>query len=113
MSKRCHEGWRVIPDHQYDDGGFRVEYGSPGLKRFIEDIKAGRIDTVVVYKVDRLSRSLADFAKVGGGVWCVWYKLCLSPSILIRKDSMGRLTLNILLSFAQFEARGYGRAYPR
>lgn len=59
-----HEGWRIIPD-LYDDGGFSGgNMDRPGVKKLIEDIKADRIDTVVVYKVDRLTRSLADFAKL-------------------------------------------------
>ncbi|MBX7147332.1 MAG: recombinase family protein, partial [Alphaproteobacteria bacterium] len=97
------EGWRVIPD-LYDDGGFSGgNMERPALKRLIEDIKAGRIDIVVVYKVDRLSRSLMDFAKLveildKHGVCFVSVTQHFNT-----KDSMGRLTLNILLSFAQFE----------
>src|SRR5262245_15074380 len=63
LSQR-HEGWRLV-DHQYDDGGYSgASMERPGLKRLLEDIDAGRIDTIVVYKVDRLTRSLADFAKI-------------------------------------------------
>jgi site-specific DNA recombinase len=98
-----HEGWKVLPA-KYDDGGFsggNIE--RPGLKRLLEDVAAKRIDTVVVYKVDRLTRSLADFAKIvdqfdGQGVSFVSVTQQFNTT-----SSMGRLTLNVLLSFAQFE----------
>lgn len=97
------EGWRIIPD-LYDDGGFSGgNMDRPALKRLMDDINAGRIDIVVVYKVDRLSRSLMDFAKL---VEVFDARGCSFVSVTQHfntKDSMGRLTLNILLSFAQFE----------
>lgn len=97
------EGWRVIPD-LYDDGGFSGgNMERPALKRLIEDIKAGRIDIVVVYKVDRLSRSLMDFAKLVEILDKHGVSFVSVTQHFNTKDSMGRLTLNILLSFAQFE----------
>lgn len=98
-----HEGWRIIPD-LYDDGGFSGgNMDRPGLKKLIEDIKAGRIDTVVVYKVDRLTRSLADFAKLVEVFDAYGTSFVSVTQHFNTQDSMGRLTLNILLSFAQFE----------
>jgi len=102
LSQR-HEGWRVLPD-RYDDGGFSGgTMERPGLIRLLAEIDAGRSDTVVVYKVDRLTRSLADFAKIverfdGTGVSFVSVTQQFNTT-----SSMGRLTLNVLLSFAQFE----------
>jgi site-specific DNA recombinase len=64
IASQQHEGWQCLPDH-YDDGGFTGgNMDRPALRRLLADIKAGRIDCVVVYKVDRLSRSLLDFAKL-------------------------------------------------
>ena len=97
------EGWRVIPE-PYDDGGFSGgNMDRPGLNKLMGDIQAGRIDIVVVYKVDRLSRSLTDFAKLMD-VFDAHRACFVSVTQHFNtKDSMGRLTLNILLSFAQFE----------
>ena len=98
-----HEGWEVVPT-EYDDGGFSGgNMDRPGLKKLLADIAARRVDTVVVYKVDRLTRSLADFAKIveqfdGQGVSFVSVTQQFNTT-----SSMGRLTLNVLLSFAQFE----------
>jgi DNA invertase Pin-like site-specific DNA recombinase len=97
------EGWVPVRD-QYDDGG--ISGGTlerPGLQRLLEDIEDGLVDVVVVYKIDRLSRSLADFAKLvevfdRNGVTFVSVTQSFNTT-----TSMGRLTLNILLSFAQFE----------
>jgi site-specific DNA recombinase len=97
------EGWVLVRD-QYDDGG--ISGGTldrPGLQRLLEDIEDGLVDVVVVYKIDRLSRSLADFAKLvevfdRNGVTFVSVTQSFNTT-----TSMGRLTLNILLSFAQFE----------
>jgi DNA invertase Pin-like site-specific DNA recombinase len=97
------EGWRAI-DAQYDDGGYSGgTMERPGLKRLLADIEAKKVDTVVVYKVDRLTRSLADFAKIievfdARGVSFVSVTQQFNTT-----SSMGRLTLNVLLSFAQFE----------
>ncbi len=98
-----HEGWTELPT-RYDDGGFSGgSMERPALAALLDDIRAGRIDTVVVYKVDRLTRSLADFAKIvelfeGQGVSFVSVTQQFNTT-----TSMGRLTLNVLLSFAQFE----------
>lgn len=102
LSQR-HEGWRVLPA-RYDDGGYSGgNLERPALKQLLEDVAAKKIDTIVVYKVDRLTRSLADFAKIiealdAGGVSFVSVTQQFNTT-----TSMGRLTLNILLSFAQFE----------
>ena len=98
-----HEGWTVAPT-RYDDGGFSGgTMDRPALKRLIADIEAGQIDVVVVYKVDRLTRALSDFAKLvevfdRRGVSFVSITQQFNTT-----SSMGRLTLNVLLSFAQFE----------
>ena len=103
VKSQAHEGWRPVREH-YDDGGFSGgSMDRPALTRLIEAIRARRIDVVVVYKVDRLTRSLADFAKLvelfdGHGVSFVSVTQSFNTT-----SSMGRLTLNVLLSFAQFE----------
>ncbi|MFT3810523.1 MAG: recombinase family protein [Micropepsaceae bacterium] len=97
------EGWRTIPT-AYDDGGYSGgNMERPGLQALLKDIESGRVDIVVVYKVDRLTRSLADFAKIverfdKRGVSFVSVTQAFNTT-----TSMGRLTLNVLLSFAQFE----------
>jgi len=98
-----HEGWTALPE-MYDDGG--ISGGTlerPALKRILADIEAHRIDTLVVYKVDRLTRSLGDFAKIVE----IFDKRNVSFVSVTQQfnttTSMGRLTLNMLLSFAQFE----------
>ena len=98
-----HEGWTERPE-RYDDGGFSGgTMDRPGLQKLLNDIGAGRVDVIVVYKVDRLTRSLTDFAKMvdvfdGAGVSFVSVTQAFNTT-----SSMGRLTLNVLLSFAQFE----------
>ena len=97
------EGWVCLAD-RYDDGGFTgANIERPALQRLIADIEAGRIDMVVVYKVDRLSRSLLDFARLTEVFERHGVGLVAVTQHLNTADSMGRLTLNILLSFAQFE----------
>ena len=102
------EGWVLVPD-RYDDGGFSGgTLERPALKRLLTDIEDGRVDVVVVYKIDRLSRSLMDFAKLvevfdRRGVTFVSVTQSFNTT-----TSMGRLTLNILLSFAQFEREVIG-----
>jgi len=100
---QCHEGW-VLARTRYDDGGCSGgTMERPGLQALLADIRAGRIDTVVVYKVDRLTRSLADFARLVE----IFDKQGVSFVSVTQQfnttSSMGRLTLNVLLSFAQFE----------
>lgn len=102
------EGWTLVQD-RYDDGGISgATLDRPALQRLLHDIEAGRIDTVVVYKIDRLSRSLLHFTKLvetfeAHGVTFVSVTQTFSTT-----SSMGRLTLNILLSFAQFEREVIG-----
>ena len=103
IASQRHEGWIAV-EEGYDDGGYSGgNLDRPALKRLLADIEAGRIDIVVVYKIDRLTRSLPDFAKLvevfdRNGVSFVSVTQQFNTT-----TSMGRLTLNILLSFAQFE----------
>ena len=97
------EGWTALPDH-YDDGG--ISGGTlerPALQRLLADVDAGRIDIIVVYKVDRLSRSLFDFAKLVERFEAAGTSFVSVTQSFNTTTSMGRLTLNMLLSFAQFE----------
>ena len=103
IASQRHEGWQVVAK-KYDDGGFSGgNMNRPALKQLLDDIAARLVDTVVVYKVDRLTRSLTDFAKIievfdQKGVSFVSVTQQFNTT-----TSMGRLTLNVLLSFAQFE----------
>jgi site-specific DNA recombinase len=102
LSQR-HEGWHVV-SNRYDDGGYSGgNMERPGLKRLLDDIAAKRVDTVVVYKVDRLTRSLADFAKMVEQFDKQGVSFVSVTQQFNTTTSMGRLTLNVLLSFAQFE----------
>ena len=102
LSQR-HEGWTLLPD-LYDDGGFTGgNMDRPGLKQLLADVKAGRVDVVVVYKVDRLTRALADFAKIVDVLDAAGASFVSVTQAFNTTSSMGRLTLNVLLSFAQFE----------
>lgn len=98
-----HEGWVVLPE-RYDDGGFSGgNMERPALKRLLAGVKAGKIDAIVVYKVDRLSRSLPDFAGIMGALDAAGCSFVAVTQQFNTVNSMGRLTLNVLLSFAQFE----------
>jgi site-specific DNA recombinase len=98
-----HEGWQVSPT-EYDDGGFSGgNMDRPGLRKLLEDIAAKRVDTVVVYKVDRLTRSLSDFARIVEQFDKQGISFVSITQQFNTTTSMGRLTLNVLLSFAQFE----------
>ncbi|HOM99688.1 MAG TPA: recombinase family protein [Acidobacteriota bacterium] len=98
-----HEGWACLPE-RYDDGGFTGgNMERPALKRLLTDIEAGEIDCVVVYKVDRLSRSLLDFARIMETFEKHGVSFVSVTQQFNTTNSMGRLTMNILLSFAQFE----------
>jgi len=98
-----HEGWSVVKA-EYNDGGFSGgNMERPGLKRLLEDIAAKKIDTVVVYKVDRLTRSLGDFARIVEQFDSQGVSFVSVTQQFNTTSSMGRLTLNVLLSFAQFE----------
>jgi site-specific DNA recombinase len=97
------EGWTLLPD-RYDDGGFTGgNMERPALQRLLADIEAGRIDCVVVYKVDRLSRSLLDFARMMETFEKYHVSFVSVTQQFNTATSMGRLVLNVLLSFAQFE----------
>src|SRR2546430_13055253 len=126
IKSQRHEGWTPLPT-LYDDGGYSG--GSterPALKRLLADIQSGLIDVVVVYKVDRLTRSLADFAKIVEIFDAAGVSFVSVTQQFNTTTSMGRLTLNVLLSFAQFESlpsasatrslppneRGFGLAVP-
>ena len=97
------EGWRPVRTH-YDDGGFSGgNVDRPGLSQLLADIEAGKIDTIVVYKVDRLTRSLTDFAGIVDVLDAKGVSFVSVTQQFNTTTSMGRLTLNMLLSFAQFE----------
>ena len=108
IKSQAHEGWRLVPAF-YDDGGISgASLERPALQALLSEIQAGKVDVVVVYKVDRLTRSLADFAKLvelfdQHGVSFVSITQSFNTT-----TSMGRLTLNVLLSFAQFEREVIG-----
>ena len=103
IASQKHEGWELLPD-RYDDGGISGGHlDRPSLKRLMQAVDDKRVDQIVVYKIDRLSRSLSDFARIvdrldGAGASFVSVTQSFNTA-----TSMGRLTLNMLLSFAQFE----------
>jgi DNA invertase Pin-like site-specific DNA recombinase len=102
------EGWVCLPE-TYDDGGFSGgNMDRPALQKLMDDVKSGSIDTVVVYKIDRLSRSLLDFAEIIGAFDRHNVTFVSVTQQFNTTTSMGRLTLNILLSFAQFEREVIG-----
>lgn len=103
IKSQQHEGWTLV-EKQYNDGGFSGgTLERPALKELLNDIEAGRVDIVVVYKVDRLTRSLMDFAKIVDLFDSHETSFVSITQQFNTTTSMGRLTLNILLSFAQFE----------
>ena len=103
IASQKHEGWTLLPT-RYDDGGFSGGNAErPALQLLMDDVQAGKVDCVVVYKVDRLSRSLLDFAKLMGTFEEHNVSFVSVTQQFNTNHSMGRLTLNILLSFAQFE----------
>lgn len=103
VKSQKHQGWVLIKEH-YDDGGFSGgNMNRPSLKRLLQDVEAGKVNMIVVYKIDRLTRSLTDFAKmvdIFDKYKCSFVSVTQNFNTA---DSMGRLTLNMLLSFAQFE----------
>jgi site-specific DNA recombinase len=108
IASQRHEGW-VCLRAGYDDGGFSgATMNRPELQRLLADIAAGRVDTIVVYKIDRLTRSLADFAKIVEILDARGASFVSVTQQFNTTTSMGRLTLNILLSFAQFEREVIG-----
>ncbi|MEI9924222.1 MAG: recombinase family protein [Bradyrhizobium sp.] len=103
IKSQASQGWRALPQH-YDDpaySGGNLE--RPALKRLLREIELGRVDVVVVYKIDRLTRSLADFAKLVEAFDARSISFVAVTQQFNTTTSMGRLTLNVLLSFAQFE----------
>ena len=108
IDSQRHEGW-VCLRAAYDDGGFSgATMDRPALQQLLADITAGRVDTVVVYKIDRLTRSLADFAKIVEILDAKGASFVSVTQQFNTTTSMGRLTLNVLLSFAQFEREVIG-----
>ena len=102
LSQR-HEGWTLVPE-SYDDGGFSGgTMERPAFKRLLAEVAAGRIDVIVIYKVDRLTRSLSDFSKIVDVLDAAKASFVSITQAFNTTTSMGRLTLNMLLSFAQFE----------
>ena len=102
------EGWTLLPEI-YDDGGYSGgNLDRPALRRLMDDIEAKKIDVVVVYKVDRLTRSLADFSKIVDVLDRTGSSFVSVTQAFNTTTSMGRLTLNVLLSFAQFERKVTG-----
>jgi DNA invertase Pin-like site-specific DNA recombinase len=108
ITSQRHEGW-VCLRTGYDDGGFSgATMGRPALQQLLADIAAGRVDTIVVYKIDRLTRSLTDFAKIVEILDARCASFVSVTQQFNTTTSMGRLTLNVLLSFAQFEREVIG-----
>lgn len=103
IKSQKHENWQLLPDH-YDDGGYSGgTLNRPALQQLLADIKAGLIDIIVVYKIDRLTRSLMDFSKIVEILDKHNASFVSITQHFNTTTSMGRLTLNMLLSFAQFE----------
>ena len=103
IRSQAHAGWTLIQS-KYDDGGFSGgNTERPALQRLLDDVRAGKVDVIVVYKVDRLTRSLADFAKLVELFDQHDVSFVSVTQQFNTTTSMGRLTLNVLLSFAQFE----------
>ena len=103
IASQKHEGWVLLPEY-YDDGGISGgTMNRPALQRLLNDIDEGLVDQIVVYKIDRLTRSLADFAKLVDHLDAAEASFVSVTQSFNTSTSMGRLTLNVLLSFAQFE----------
>jgi site-specific DNA recombinase len=103
IKSQASQGWRAMP-HHYDDPAYSGgNLDRPALQQLLRDIDAGRIDVIVVYKIDRLTRSLADFAKLVEAFDAKSISFVAVTQQFNTTTSMGRLTLNVLLSFAQFE----------
>jgi site-specific DNA recombinase len=108
IKSQAHEGWRLIPS-RYDDGAFSgASLDRPALQILLSEVSSGKIDIIVVYKVDRLTRSLADFAKLVDLFDQHSVSFVSVTQSFNTTSSMGRLTLNVLLSFAQFEREVIG-----
>ena len=103
VQSQRHEGWKAIPA-RYDDGGYSGgTLDRPALQQLLSDVDAGKVDLIVVYKIDRLTRSLHDFAKIVERLDQRKASFVSITQSFNTTTSMGRLTLNVLLSFAQFE----------
>ena len=103
IKSQAFQGWKALPQ-QYDDPAYSGgNLDRPALKKLLADIEAGKVDVVVVYKIDRLTRSLADFAKLVEAFDAKSVSFVAVTQQFNTTTSMGRLTLNVLLSFAQFE----------
>ncbi len=103
VKSQAHAGWDLVPE-RYDDGGFTgANFDRPAFKRLVRDIEAGMVDVVVCYKIDRVSRSLLDFAKFMDQLNSHEVGLVSVTQNFSTTDAMGRLTLNMLMSFAEFE----------
>ena len=103
IASQKHEGWELLPDH-YDDGGISGGHlDRPALQRLMQAVDEKRVDQIVVYKIDRLTRSLADFAKLVDRLDAAEASFVSVTQSFNTATSMGRLTLNMLLSFAKFE----------
>ena len=103
IASQKHEGWEVLRDH-YNDGGISGGHlDRPALQRLLQAVDEKRVDQIVVYKIDRLTRSLTDFAKLVDRLDAAQASCVSVTQSFNTATSMGRLTLNMLLSFAQFE----------
>ena len=103
ITSQKHEGWVLLPQH-YDDGGLSGgTLDRPALKKLLQDIADGLVDQIIVYKIDRLTRSLADFSRIVDTLDAAEASFVSVTQSFNTATSMGRLTLNMLLSFAQFE----------
>ena len=103
IMSQAHEGWELVPEH-YDDGGWSGgTMERPALRQLLGDVTSGKVDVIVVYKVDRLTRALTDFARIVDILDKAGASFVSITQAFNTTTSMGRLTLNVLLSFAQFE----------
>jgi site-specific DNA recombinase len=103
IASQREEGWRLLPAH-YDDGGYSGgNVDRPALQQLLADVGGWKVDIIVVYKVDRLTRSLSDFSKIVEALDARGVSFVSVTQQFNTTTSMGRLTLNVLLSFAQFE----------
>ena len=110
IASQKHEGW-IVDNTAYDDGGWSAgTLERPAVQQSLEDVRQGRVQIIVVYKIDRLTRSLTDFAKLVEIFDSHKVTFVSVIQQFITTTSMGRLTLNVILSFAQYE-RDYRRAY--
>ena len=108
IKSQAHEGWRLV-HHRFDDGAFSgASLERPALQELLTEVRAGKVDVIVVYKVDRLTRSLSDFAKLVELFDQHAVSFVSVTQSFNTTTSMGRLTLNVLLSFAQFEREVIG-----